>query len=158
MGSGKGKVRRVRGAPAYGLVPVQPGIPHAAKVNFSAWHEFLAESHLEKQALGGYYLGLPGGNITRSLSADEQLKVAQELFQDFVATGALVLPAGRSVDDYEIKGSSAPGKASMKRHDSDEKLIDLASYQLRADTKLGGWQTSYLVGIFHHWVNVLNVP
>jgi hypothetical protein len=87
MGAGRGQARRARSV---------------AWFDTRIWDKFLKEQGLRNQTLNHYY----GVNSTapgyKYLQEDEAMEVITQLFYDFVSTGALTLPDGCSITDYEV--------------------------------------------------------
>src|ERR1035437_10189276 len=100
MGSGRGQVRRGRaGRPQLEAKPAVNIVAPAA-ADWQRWKRFVQENRLKWVNIGDYY---QTEEATSVLTAAEIEATMQELFRDWVSTGALTLPAGRDVDEYEFE-------------------------------------------------------
>jgi hypothetical protein len=61
------------------------------------WAEFVTRQGLDQQTLPEYYLGKED-----AVTLGERQRIIWELFQDFVQVGALQLPPGNRIEDYDL--------------------------------------------------------
>ena len=110
MGAGKGKTKRAQTQPRTGT-QAQP-TTHAISNN-QAWKTFIKDHGLQNQTTSSYYQTTPTGlarpfisgipaSLPKQYTPAEAHQIITELFQDFVVTNALTLPAQHSTGDYKL--------------------------------------------------------
>src|ERR1017187_8560061 len=102
MGSGKGKTRRVQAVLATLPAECAPAWAEEAVLDKSKWSDFVKNSDMVRTKVYPYYLGKSASSPPDYCNADHE-KVVTELLADFVAVGAMVLPAPYTVEDFELK-------------------------------------------------------
>jgi hypothetical protein len=102
MGAGKGKTKRTQTQPRN-----PPETPPAnqyspARESTSAWNKFVKDHNLQNQTFKNYYQIQTDPN-DGSINLDETLKLTNELFHDYIITGALTLPTNHHIEEYELQ-------------------------------------------------------
>lgn len=95
MGSGKGKTRRAR-------IVVARAQPAPLVFDRGIWDNFVETSGVKTTKLLYYYLGRDPAAWTN----EGYLRATLDMFADAVSVGAIVLPPGCSVDDFEFSINS----------------------------------------------------
>src|ERR1035437_10063811 len=128
MGSGRGKTRRTQTSGEASVRSVLAARQRMLQnsVDSVAWDNFVSSQGLETTSLAKYYLKAePAG---KQLSRAELEEILHELFQDFVAAGAVSLPPGASVGDFSfvIRDEEGPLKEGLymadKRSGKEERI------------------------------------
>ena len=96
MGAGRGAQRRAKAT-----APVADNAK--AMTNWVAWRLFVQGNSLRRVTIGDYYKTRGPDHQPGEVTAAEIKKTMGELFRDWITTGALTLPKGRSVDEYEFR-------------------------------------------------------
>ena len=91
MGSGKGKTRRAR-------IVVARAQPAPLVFDRGIWDNFVETSGVKTTKLLYYYLGRDPAAWTN----EGYLRATLDMFADAVSVGAIALPSGCSVDDFEF--------------------------------------------------------
>ena len=102
MGSGRGKMRRVRSAVAASSVGVV--------YNMEKWRKFVesvsSNDEMSTLRLDEYYLG----KKVRMVGSEDFERLYSEIFSDAISVGAIVLPEDYRADDFEFMVSPAACK------------------------------------------------
>ena len=159
MGSGKGKTRRALGSQPGSRItsaPVPKGLvkgtkgtetrtttPAEVRSDWPKWYVFIRENSLGDVRLYDYYLGqIP----TFPATPKECERVCKNVFADFVAVGALILPTPYAADDFEFHmGADSSLHINIRGNETTTQLLNI-DYFLSAGKTMGDYDISYAIG------------
>jgi hypothetical protein len=101
MGAGVGQKRRIGTRTA-------PSANNDVIHDSDAWSRFVEAGDLQNQGVASYYLG-EALSHERLRRGEQVLEIMNELFVDLLSVGAIILPKGRTCDDYALEFSPERG-------------------------------------------------